>query len=570
MSTQPRLLIADNEHQVIRDKCLTDLRPAWDSFNQILDEEIVTFSGTKSTVSKEGQDLEQSLGPAFKACFAYFITQEQRYADFAKELLWPTLAMSTWTTPKFSPDGRKVELISSFITLVWTYYLDFCADCISETEHQQIVEILEERSARGLLYDHEHHMGWYKQDGPINNWVSVTNANIGLTAILFCNGSELWLETLHASIFHMKRYLDWIFPDGSMEEAGGYWIYGIKKALMFLDALRINKHCLPQSIVDTGVCEWIETLPALKNTAQFPLAGILGDQFVMSFGDCRVSPKHGFSECFAMLAARCGDLDAQAAIEPEALFTPAAFIAYDPELKSSSANDAPPILKVFDVGWVVARSHKTDPSALFLAVRGGSNQQTHSHFDLGNFILWYNGQPLITELGVFMAYPDGFFENREKYYHASTEGHNCILVDGEGQRELDNSCEVIDLINDGEIIQFTCVIKSAYNHIEEHKRMFRVELNNGPVVSVIDEVQLSKPLPIKVLFHFDKNAAYTQVSDLSHQIRMQETTLSITCESDSDTEIKRIAHSDLPYLCAESPTRQMKHVIKSCFRVKKN
>ncbi len=53
-----------------------------------------------------------------------------------------------------------------------------------------------------------------------------------------------------------------------------------------------------------------------------------------------------------------------------------------------------------DLQVMAARSVSGWPSGLFLAAKGGHNAESHNHNDVGNFIVYYNGQPVIIDAGV--------------------------------------------------------------------------------------------------------------------------------------------------------------------------
>ena len=77
------------------------------------------------------------------------------------------------------------------------------------------------------------------------------------------------------------------------------------------------------------------------------------------------------------------------------------------------------------------RSSWDDPSALFLAAKGGDNKAPHAHFDLGSFVLDAGGirWALDYEFGEATV----AVAQRPATYAVRTESHNTLLVDGENQ-----------------------------------------------------------------------------------------------------------------------------------------
>jgi hypothetical protein len=83
------------------------------------------------------------------------------------------------------------------------------------------------------------------------------------------------------------------------------------------------------------------------------------------------------------------------------------------------------------VGVATFRSSWEDPAALFLAVKGGDNKTTHSHFDLGSFMLDAGGVRWASD---FDQDDSGVLPpQRPGLYSVRTESHNTLLIDGENQ-----------------------------------------------------------------------------------------------------------------------------------------
>jgi hypothetical protein len=81
------------------------------------------------------------------------------------------------------------------------------------------------------------------------------------------------------------------------------------------------------------------------------------------------------------------------------------------------------------------RSAWDDPTALYLAVKGGDNKAAHAHLDLGSFVLDAGGVRWASDLGPDDYDLPGYFNPRQRwtYYRTRTEAHNTLLVDGANQ-----------------------------------------------------------------------------------------------------------------------------------------
>lgn len=57
-------------------------------------------------------------------------------------------------------------------------------------------------------------------------------------------------------------------------------------------------------------------------------------------------------------------------------------------------------------------------------MKGGCNAESHNHNDVGNFIVYSDGNPLIIDVGVGTYTADTFNENRYKIWTMQSSFHN--------------------------------------------------------------------------------------------------------------------------------------------------
>jgi len=99
----------------------------------------------------------------------------------------------------------------------------------------------------------------------------------------------------------------------------------------------------------------------------------------------------------------------------------------DPMLVSSAA------LK--DIQVFTARSAAGSADGLFVAVQGGHNAESHNHNDVGNFIVYANGQPVIVDAGVGTYTAQTFSSRRYEMWTMQSQWHNCPLINGVMQKD---------------------------------------------------------------------------------------------------------------------------------------
>ena len=84
------------------------------------------------------------------------------------------------------------------------------------------------------------------------------------------------------------------------------------------------------------------------------------------------------------------------------------------------------------------RSRWNDESALYLGVKGGENGVSHSHLDLGSFIMENDGVRWAIDFGRELYDLPGvhdYAENGKRwdYYRLGTKSHNTLMINGENQ-----------------------------------------------------------------------------------------------------------------------------------------
>jgi len=117
-------------------------------------------------------------------------------------------------------------------------------------------------------------------------------------------------------------------------------------------------------------------------------------------------------------------------VRPEALD----LIWFEPGGKGPVGSDLPLDAFFRGIDVVFFRSAWEDPKAIFIGFKGGDNRVSHSHLDLGTFVMDAGGYRWAVDLGPDNYNLPGYFgKNRWTYYRLSTPGHNTLTLGGENQ-----------------------------------------------------------------------------------------------------------------------------------------
>jgi hypothetical protein len=147
-----------------------------------------------------------------------------------------------------------------------------------------------------------------------------------------------------------------------------------------------------------------------------------------------------------------------------------------------------------DIQVVAARTAAGSPSGLFLAAKGGHNAESHNHNDVGNFIVYYNGQPVIIDAGVGAYTAKTFSAERYTIWSMQSQYHNLPTVNGfmqEAGRQFAADHPVYT--SDDKKVSFSLGLSACYPKeaaIENWKRTIVFE--RGKKISVTDAFKLQE------------------------------------------------------------------------------
>ena len=143
---------------------------------------------------------------------------------------------------------------------------------------------------------------------------------------------------------------------------------------------------------------------------------------------------------------------------------------------------------------VAARSEAGSTDGLYLAAKGGHNKESHNHNDVGNFIVYYNGQPALVDAGVGVYTAKTFSDQRYDIWTMQSAYHNLPTVNGAMQLPgLEYAASNVRYKAGGSSASLSMELAGAYGPeagIDYWKR--DITLRRGKEVRVEDKFSLSK------------------------------------------------------------------------------
>ncbi|MBI9061738.1 MAG: heparinase II/III family protein [Marinilabiliaceae bacterium] len=324
----------------------------------------------------------------------------------------------------------------------------------------------------------------------VNNWNVWCNANVLKCMWLIEDDPEQRARGIEKIIRSADKFVNYYHEDGACEEGPEYWGHAGGKLYELIETLNAMSGGQFKPYANDKV----------KNIGRYiQLAHISGNYFV-NFADA--SPK---LKSYPGLIKRIGQM-----IEDDGLESFAKELAtindwqenapqgnlgkVIPDLvlgnKWLDQEDTAPMEQSFffeQTGMCVARDKGTKSKGFFFAAKGGHNNESHNHNDVGTFILYYNGKPFLVDAGVGTYTAKTFSSRRYELWNMQSEQHNLPLINGFGQQNgKQYKAENLSFTDDCQQVSFSLNIESAYPEeakIREWKRRFNLIRTEGLVIT---------------------------------------------------------------------------------------
>lgn len=436
-----------------------------------------------------------------------------RFTAKLADAIWAILEESSWVVPAhvchvpvfedtesvptaFGDRMHGIDLSSAMTSeiLAAAWYLCHDAlDGISVTIGQRILYELNERAVKPYMNGH---FRWSGEFGNrTNNWNPFIHHHLLVVVALTVKDPYLREKMTEKIMQMLDNFVKFYPEDGGCDEGPGY--FGMAGGNYF-DALEILYDM-------SGGRINVFDHPLVRAIGEYEVKfNIAGDRFI-NFADCAAR----FTTDGARLVRfgeRCGS-DILVAFGKEQMYLGGCGgdISYSgmralltPRPKEVVPNAATKIW--FPNLKVMAARESTDPrQGLFVAMKGGDNNASHNHNDIGNIIVYKNGEPVLIDSGVGTYTAKTFSSQRYELWYMQSSYHNLPDIGGIAQKNGKCYCSS-DERYDGETGGVSMEIGAAYPAEAGVLSYRRETLLADGAVTVTDTLSLDGEKPIS--FHF--------------------------------------------------------------------
>jgi len=382
--------------------------------------------------------------------------------------------------------------------LGWTdYFVGSKLDAVSKLIRPRIRYEIDRRILTPMLTAKYGWMGRGNPDAKLNNWAPWIASNYITADLLIEKDKTKRIHALNIAIGIINQYVNGLGADGGCDEGPGYW--NAAGASVY-DALNLLYDA-------TGGKYNIYKDPFIEKMGAYIYKTHIAGKYFINVADA-----HPTIEPNGLLIYRFGKdvggkdmmnmgswafhtfenngLNLEGSQRARGLYNLLAIkecAAYP--YKENTATD----VWYSDVQLMAARSG----NGIFVASHAGNNGESHNHNDVGDFMIYANGQPVIIDVGSGTYTARTFSKDRYKLWFNTSAYHNLPTVNGEEQKEgTQYAATNVSYQQTKNTSQLSMNIKNAYPAdagIKSWKRLVKMDKNKG-LVEVDDNYEMNSSL----------------------------------------------------------------------------
>ncbi|PVD50248.1 heparinase [Terrimonas sp.] len=342
--------------------------------------------------------------------------------------------------------------------------------------------------------------GWMKANAngrPPNNWNPWICSNWLNTALLLEKDDIKRTEMVNKILHVLDEFLNPYPEDGGCDEGPGYW--GAAAASLYDNLAMLN-------LATRQAFKYVYDNEKIKNMARFIYRAQIGKEYFIDFADADPKPTMAASMIY-----RFGkDIRDTAMMQFGAFYRKSEdgtigrfqyfrnlFELFMQEEYRSVPQALPLPADVWLPGIqvMVARDREGSTKGFFVAAKGGHNDESHNHNDVGNYIVYYDGLPVLIDIGRGTYTRKTFSDQRYEIWNNCSDYHNLPTINGHTQSTgAAFKARDVSYTKNKKFSELELDIVNAYPEntgIDQWQRTIR--LNRSKNVEIIDNASLKQP-----------------------------------------------------------------------------
>jgi len=328
-----------------------------------------------------------------------------------------------------------------------------------------------------------------------HNWCAVCCGSIGSASIcLMADQPEKLNICLLRICDSLTHYIAGFCDDGGLSEGLSYYTYGMTYYTAFARML----FDYSQGKIDLMASQKCQRIAEFQQKCFFPGGRTLS----FSDGDSSDYFKMGLTSFLAMRyqTVEIPNMKSVNSFSADKCFRWAAiyrdYFWTKEYLDHISSNDDKNCIKTIcqkeghlalpDLQWSIAKSE----NGIAMAAKGGHNEESHNHNDIGHFVYAAGGDMLLTDLGAGEYTREYFAEGRYHILCNHSFGHSVPIINGKGQNPgKEYACDFFKTDGNGRtIVSFHRAYEK--NSIKKLIRDFTFDMKKGNLI-IEDQIETS-------------------------------------------------------------------------------
>lgn len=378
-----------------------------------------------------------------------------RFVDHIIDGVWSICEESFWGVPAHLPKTKEIsglmDTSSPFVDLfaaetgtllAWADY--FLGEKFDEVSPQIRKRIYNETNYRVLQPLMSKHHGWMTTNANgrrPNNWNPWICSNWLNTVLLLEKDDAERAGSVSKALQVLDNFLNPHPLDGGCDEGPSYW--GAAAASVYDNLSLLN-------IATTGSFNYVYQDEKIRNMAKFIYRAQIGEKYFLNFADADPQPRMSAAMIYRFgkdiadqdmmkFGAYYHDLYSR---EPDEAGTISRFHYFrnlfgafiQEELRNAPKGlPLPKDVWLPDIQVMAARDNGGTTNGFFVAAKGGNNDESHNHNDIGNYVVFYNGLPLLIDVGRGTYTRKTFSDKRYDIWYNRSDYHNVATINGKTQ-----------------------------------------------------------------------------------------------------------------------------------------
>jgi len=439
-----------------------------------------------------------------------------RFIDNIVNAVWGICEESSWcisphlntNRPKEKPrqllpdtTDPVIELFSAETAglMAWTVYLlGNQLDSVAPAIRIRVQREIENRILTPYLERNFWWMGFDVGRRRPNNWNPWCNSNCLTVALLLEQDETKRIKLVSKILKSLDRFVAPYPSDGGCDEGPGYWNHAAGKLFDCLEIL----HSATNGKIE------LYNEPLIQEMGRYIYRVHISENYFINFADADARTNIS-AETALQYGRRIGDekLAALGAYFTAKQHTDNHCVSgnighqlqglFKTGESAAAKSYQPPLLRdvwLSGIEIMAARSQEGSAAGLYVAAKGGHNGESHNHNDVGNFIVYADGYPVIIDVGVGTYTAKTFGESRYDIWTMQSAYHNLPTINGVMQGAGKNfAARNVDYKAEESFAQMTADIAGAYPPEAGVKSWVRsIRLNRGKDVQITDSYKLAK------------------------------------------------------------------------------